>query len=331
MGLNVVYSADENYVRHAGASINSLLTNNKSFDEIQIYIIENEISTSSKEKLISLVNDFNRNITFLSMKQLCEKLKKKDDFPLSGYARLFLSQLNHIDKILYIDCDTIINQSLEELWSIDLSSYWVAGVQDNPAKYMVEIIGMGDRDRYLNSGVLLMNLKKWREIDIESKFLNFIDNYNGSVPHHDQGVINGVCKDNILVLEPRFNMMPQFLMHSSNQIKKLYDIKHFYTQEQLIKARKTPVIIHYISKFYNRPWFENCTHPYRGIYQNFVDKSPFEKVIYKSKTDIKLQARKAVYNHLPFICFYFLERFLDIKRKMNINKNFKNARNDSLG
>ena len=324
MHINILYSTDENYVYHAGVSLYSLLENNKEVDKITVYIVDNNISEKNKEKLKFIAKSFNREINFIPIQDLLQNFKKNDDFPISGYARLFITKAINVDKVLYIDCDTIINGSLEELWNINIDNYLVAGVQDNPAQFMVELVGMDKNDRYINSGVLLINLKKWREYNIEDKFLKFVEAYKGMVPHHDQGIINGVCRGKILVINPKFNMMPQFLMYSAHQIKKLYDIEHYYSQCELDSAVKSPIIIHYISKFYNRPWFEDCTHPLKNLYKEYFSKTGWQYEYKKSNLSYKVKLRKWVFDNMPFPVFYFLERLLDVKRKRTIKKLYSN-------
>jgi len=319
MKINVLYSSDENYAQHAGVSLFSLLDNNEDIDEITVYMIENNLSSDSKEKFNEIIKKYNRQIIYIPIDFLCEDINKRDNYFLSSYARLFISKIKEIDKILYLDCDTVITQSVKSLWNIEIYNYLVAGVQDNPAMYNAEVIGMTEYDRYINAGVLLMNLKKWRESGTDKKVIEFIDKYNGCVPHHDQGIINGICKDNILIIDPVYNAMSQFFMHSSKQIKSLYDMKNYYSQEQLDNAVKNPVIVHYINKFFNRPWFENCSHPMKNLYINYLKQSPWSNVqLNTSKNDPKIRIRKWIFDHLPFSVFAAAERVLDIKRKRHI-------------
>ncbi|WP_337133526.1 glycosyltransferase family 8 protein [Priestia megaterium] len=323
MHINILYSSNENYTRHAATSLYSLLENNTHINEISIYFIDDNITEESKKKLQSVVNSFKRQIYFIPIESLLVKFKKRDDFPLSGYARLFISnKFTNVDKILYLDCDTVVAGSLEELWNTDIEGYLVAGVQDNPAMYMSEIIGMNRKSRYINSGVMLMNLKYWREWDIENKIIDFVNKFRGEVPHHDQGLINGICKDKILILHPKYNMMPQFLLYNVMQIKSLYNIENYYTQQFLDEATKTPVIVHYISKFYDRPWFTGCTHPMKGLYTDYLSKTTFDNKIYPSNQSYKVKLRKWVYSNLPFLIFGGLEKFLDIKRRRYISEKY---------
>ena len=75
----------------------------------------------------------------------------------------------NLDKIIYLDCDSIIADSLEDLDNIDISDYYIAGVQDTVTNFFKTSIGLNKDDRYINAGMLVINLKKWREDKIEEK------------------------------------------------------------------------------------------------------------------------------------------------------------------
>lgn len=318
--INIIYSCDKNYLRHAAASITSLLENN-SKEQIKIYLISNKLDKNSKKRITNLVEKYNQQINILDIDRICSKLNKSDDFPISGYARLFLQSFIEADKALYLDCDTIVLDSISELYNTNIENYYVAGVQDNPAKYMVEIIGMDSNDRYINSGVLLLNLKAWRRDNLEQQFIEFIKKYHGKVPHHDQGIINGVCRGKILILSPKYNLMSQFYLHTEKQIKKLFNIKIYYTQSEINTSKENPVIIHYIAKFFGRPWETDCTHPYSQKYNYYLKKSGFYQETVTPKKDTGLMIRKAVYNNFPFSVYFMFEKILDIKRKHKIKNN----------
>lgn len=319
--LNVLYSTDNNYAAHVAASIYSLLDHNKTFDKIHLYVIDDHIAKESKEKLCTIISAFpNTALQFYPFEKLKPKLAIKETwFAMVGYARLMISEITDADKILYIDCDTIVNRSLEELWGTDMAGYCVAGVQDNPALYALEAIGMDENDRYINSGVLLINLKQWRAERIEEKIIKMIKAHNGFVLHHDQGIINGVCKGKIKILPPKFNTMSQFFLMNAKQIKSLYDMKHYYTQEELDEATGNPVIVHYINKFYNRPWFKNCSHPMKALYLEYLEKTPFEVSLKDGKQKATVHIRKFIFEHFPFCVYAFTERILNIRRKAKSN------------
>ena len=316
--MNVLYSTDENYSKICIASIHSLLESNKTNKEIKIYIIDNNIEKNTKKGFINLVEKYNRKIEFISCEDICKDLKKNNDFSVSSYARLFIQDSIKEDKVIYIDCDTVIRKDLSELWEKDLKENWISGVEDPLPSYLKEAIQMKRNDRYINAGVLIINLKKWREINFKEKVIKYIDNHKKNVVHHDQGIINGICKGKILYLEPKYNLMPEMIMMKESQLKKLYKLKNFYSESQLEEAKKDPYIVHYISKFYNRPWFKECTHPFKEDFRRY-----FEGELKSNPLSKKIKARKFVFDNLPFFIYLAMEDILDLKRKKTVKKIMK--------
>lgn len=315
MKLNVLYSTDENYSRHCGASLYSLLDNNKKISEINIYIVENNLSKETKEKFFRLSQKFNRNLKFIEIESLCGKFVKNNDFPQSAYCRLFAEKIDDsIGKILYLDCDTIINDSLEELWNTNIDDYYIAAVQDSIQSFNVKLIGLSKADRYINSGVLLINLKKWRDINITNMFIKCMEEYNGKVPHHDQGVLNIVCNRKILYLHPKYNYMPEMLCMTAKQLKKIYKMKNFYDEKELKEAKEKPCIIHFITKWYNRPWFKSCTHPLKEKYIQYLNKTEFDDNLLDGQLKKRILFQKKVFEKLPFLFFIIVQRFFDLRR-----------------
>ena len=312
--MNIVYASDNNYVRPLGISIMSLLENNKEQQEINIFVIDNNIAADSKTIIKNIVKQYKRNIEFIDFNFLCAELKVNVEFPKAAYARLFLYKLN-IDKALYLDSDTIINASLKELYEIDISNYEIAGVQDNAAYYLLKKIGMNKKNRYINSGVLLMNLDLWRKRNIGKRFTDFIELHKGKVNHHDQGTLNGVCKDSTLIIHPKYNMMPEMIHMSVKQSNFLYDVHNYYTQEEIDEAVKNPVVIHYIEKFYSRPWKKDCTHPLKGEFLKYLNKSEFDKELESNGLNKKILFRKKIYEKCPFIIYAIFEKILNFRRR----------------
>lgn len=324
MKLNILYSTDENYARHCGASIYSLFSNNLEIDEIQVFIVENQLSSNTKEILLNLAEKFNRQINFINIQKLCKGFKNNNDFPKSAFGRLFAEDIdNNIDKILYLDCDTIINNSLEELWSININDYYVAAIQDSIQSFNVELIDLPKDYRYVNSGVLLINLKKWREKGLKEKFISCMEKYKGKVPHHDQGVINIVCQENILYLSPKYNYMPEMINMTAKQLKRIYKMKQFYTESELDEARKNPYIIHYITKWYNRPWFKSCTHPLKDKYIENLNKTGFDTNLLEGKLKRRILFQKKFFEIMPFTLFIMLQRAFDIRRRIIVALNIE--------
>ena len=315
--MNIVYSTDNNYANICLCSIISLLEANKNVENIKIYIIDNKISVEQKQNIIRYIKQYNRDYCFIDCKEVTRRLKKNNNFPVSAYARLFIQGFIEDEKVIYLDCDTIVKDDLTYLWNIDMKENWIAGVQDPLPQYLKTVVDMDKDDRYINSGVLLINLKEWRKINFQDLIIEYMKKNNNNVIHHDQGIINGVCKGKILYLEPKFNLMPEMIMMSSKQLIRLYGMKCFYSQKELDEANERPSIIHYICKFYNRPWFKECTHPYKEYFQlYYVNELHME--LKEKKLGKKVRMRLFIFNHFPFEIYCINEKILNLKRIYNL-------------
>ena len=127
--MNVVYSSDDNYVQHAVTSIVSLAQNNKNFKTINIYLIENNISIEKRNQVENLIEKYEQlSLEWINFSKWLKRLKlnMQWDISISAYARLFISEMldKNIDKILYLDCDIIVNQSVYDLWNMDIKEYY---------------------------------------------------------------------------------------------------------------------------------------------------------------------------------------------------------------
>ncbi|KPB05740.1 glycosyltransferase family 8 protein [Bacillus sp. CHD6a] len=315
MRLNVAYSCDDNYSRHVGVSMLSLLQSNREFDEIFVYLIDNNISSGNKRKLKNIAKEYGGELIFISFEDLCFGLKTDNKYSLSSYARLFLSRIEDIEKIIYLDCDSIITESFVDLWKLNISEYLIAGVQDNVNEYYKTSIGLSNDFRYVNAGFLLINLEKWRADNIENKFLNFIDKYNGSVPHHDQGTLNAICKDSILLLHPKYNVMPPMLEFTSEQILRLEKTSEYYSQQEIDEAVKRPCFIHFTNGFFNRPWNKNSTHPMKSEYLRFLEQTPWKDDILDNKLCRNARIMKIFYKYFPFSIYWIINKIV-VKRKV---------------
>lgn len=311
--LNVVYSSDDGYVQHLAVSMISLLEHNKDIDEIHFFILDNNISKENKNELKNITDIYRRTIKFISIVQVICGINLNTDFSISAYARLFLSSIIKQDRVLYLDCDTIVVNSLKQLLEIDMKNYYVAGVQDSVSLELRSAVNFSDNQRYINSGVLYINLKKWREDNIEKLFKKCISHHNGNVPHHDQGIINSVCQNNIYILDLRYNLYDTALYYRANELKSLFDLPVYYTQEQIEKSRLNPIIIHYTPACYNRPWFYKCNHPYKEDYLYYLNMTKWKGHIIHEKNEVTRASRRTIkniiYNILPFNVYcYFLKK-----------------------
>ena len=278
--MNILYSCDNNYIEVMGVSLVSLFENNLSVPDITVYFIDGGIDDANKERLQRLCRQYNRDLRIIEMIDIQKFLNLNIDvkcWALAAYSRLFLSEMldDSVEKILYIDCDTIINESIEALWDLDLKDNLCAGVQDCISLFK-SAIGFASNEKYYNSGVLLINLKQWRIEGTEKKFANYIKERNGNIEFADQSVANAIMKDRYLEIAPEYNMMSPLFCYPYESMAAMNDYSQYYTKEQIETAVRHPVIVHFTNGIYvGRPWMEKCSHPFTKQYLHYKAISPW--------------------------------------------------------
>ena len=279
--LHVVLSSDDNYAPHLGAAIYSLIYCNLDFEHIKVFIIDNEIREENRRKLSDIVDKTpNAEIIWIPFEKYREKLKLNLmwNISISAYARLFIAEMvpESVKRIIYLDCDMIVCQSLKELWDTDLNGKIIGVVQDTVGSRAKEQLNLSSNERYFNSGMLLIDLDAWRKRNIGTKCLHFLERYNGQVHHHDQGVLNGVLCNEKYILPMRYNTITIHYFFNLRQIRKYYnETAKFYSLEEIENSKKEPVIIHFTPSFTSRPWIKGCRHPLRQRYWDVIDHTPW--------------------------------------------------------
>lgn len=320
MKMNIVYSSDDKFVRHIYISLMSLFETQPENGQINIYLVDNKISNVNREYLDKLAAKYGNKINYLPFEKIENDLQGVSLWggSLSSYARLFLARYVEADVVLYLDGDSVIQKDLSPLFNIDISDYYFAAVQDTAGVAYRTQVGIVGREKYINSGAMLINLKKWREDNIEDQFLKFIRKYNGNVPCCDQGTLNGVCKGKILILPPKYNVMTPMFTFKANEIETFFEIQEYYSEDELREAREYPVFIHYVGGFFVRPWFINADHPQKNIYRYYMDQSPWAGQYFpKENLGTRTKLMKVAYKLLPFSLFIALHRGIRcIKRKI---------------
>lgn len=283
--LHIVYASDNKFAEILGVSLTSLYENNKIMDEINVYILDSGISTENKNKLEFVSQSYQRSsIWWHEAKNISEELNidvAMDRGSLSQYARLFISSIlpDNVKQVLYLDCDIIVAQSLEELWNLDMHGKTIAALKDAFSKWYRMNIDLKPNDIMFNSGVMLIDLVKWKEQKVEERLMEFISKKNGKIQQGDQGALNHVLSNDTCCFEPKFNSVTIFYDFNYKEMMVYRKPPNgYYTEEQIETSRNTPVIIHYTTSFLSRrPWVEGCQHRYLGEWEKYKDISQWRE------------------------------------------------------
>ncbi len=301
--MNVMYLCDNNYVMIAGVSIYSLLENNLDADEINIFLIVENITENNRDKLRLIVDSFDRKIFFIpkpDMKELLVCNIEMHWWIENVFSRVFLGEVfkdyKDIHKLIYIDCDTLIVGSLKELWNMDLQGNIGAGVCEAMGNLHKKAIGLSKEDYYFNAGMFLIDLDKWRLEKKDNAAKEFIFRKKGRLEYADESVLNGILAKELIRLSPEFNLTSLSFYFTIKELV-LYRKSHInYTEAEREKALKDARIVHFTSTYLDvRPWVEGCRHPYAQRWLDCKQRTPWreEKLRKDNRSKVKKAARKA--------------------------------------
>lgn len=265
--IHICFTCDDNFAMPLAVTIASILLSGAYDDKFYFYVIDDGISQENKQKILHLKNQIrNFQIKFLKINQKIQdvifKLPIKNTcYTRTVYARYFLPELLFdLDKVLFLDCDIVVKKSLKTLWNFDVSDVFFSMSHDVFNLYAMPSKKSENGMNYIygNSGVLLINLKKWREESFTQKFLEnitILDKAHG-LGYPDQDVLNYTVNEKKLLLPARFNYL---IMHT--YIIFIYDLL------KNVEKKNLKAITKQIFPIKNQAIYEQMTS---GTIENYV-------------------------------------------------------------
>lgn len=207
--LNIVFSVTDSYVDYMGTTIYSIKKHHPN-TAINFYVLTTQLSKHSLCKLKLLGNDkVSIQIVYMNAERF-SGLPLKENITIETYFRLLLSQLlPNLDRVLYLDADTLVTGEMESFYYTDFEDNYVVGVNERDMLYRNssyrEQIGFSSDDVYVNAGVLLLNLKKIREDNIEQLFFDTGNRLKHEIQFQDQDILNISLKGKIKSVSSIYN------------------------------------------------------------------------------------------------------------------------------
>lgn len=272
--MNIVACASDNYTMQCGVLFYSVCKNNVD-DIIHFFVITDKLfSEKHKDEIRQTISQFaNKQISFIEVTD--EQVDHFLQFENSYYTRhvfyrLLMADLlpSDVNKALYLDCDIIVRHSLRDLWAIDIDDYAVGCVHDAQEGKMEQFNRLGytyDKG-YFNSGVLLANIRYWREKRLSTRFADYINTNYTRIVLPDQDVLNAVLKDEKTFLSFSYNLQSGFLW----QEKYMNQFEFVKYKDELSSSAINPIILHFSGA---RPWIVGCIHPYKSEFFKYRDQT----------------------------------------------------------
>ncbi|MBO4277949.1 MAG: 1-acyl-sn-glycerol-3-phosphate acyltransferase [Clostridia bacterium] len=263
--IPVFYACDDVFAKYAAVSIYSLKKNASRLHTYNIHILHTGMSDEARKTLLWLA-DANFNIIFDDVNEyistVSEKLPVRDYYSVTTYYRFFIAEMHpEYDKAIYIDCDTIVQGDISELYALELGNNLLAACADKIVadvdtfgEYTERVLGI-PRAEYFQAGMLLINCDKFRIGYVLDRFVQLLHTYDFIVAQ-DQDYLNVICRGRVLFIDQRWNT-------------------------ETVGTFPFPVseakIIHY--NMANKPWhYRDCL--YAGIFWRCAGETPvFEKLL----------------------------------------------------
>lgn len=258
--IAIVCVCDNHYSILLAALIKSIESNHHTAEKLDFFIVEDGITTKNKNRITNSLSSDKTVIHWLPMAQCLPDNAKlpidKSSLPLNVYVRLFIPFFipETTKRVIYLDVDMIMLEDVSKLWNADLSNHIVAAVQDQFIQIVsrwggitnYQQFGIPADNKYFNSGLMVIDIEKWKQADITDKVLKcIIDNKKDVLSFYDQYGLNAVLAFEWMPLDPLWNRFAYseekspFLIHFTGRkpIYKSYEFSEDYRK----------VFYHYLS------------------------------------------------------------------------------------
>lgn len=215
--IPLFFATDDNYLPFLAVTLESILENSSHEYAYEIYVLHSGVRKEYEEKIMRYCSA-NFRISFVDVTErlgeIQAHLHMRDYYTCTTYFRVFIaSMFPQYDKALYLDCDLVALGDLSALYAYDLGDNLIAGApcegvnSFNVYKDYVREVGGLNPDYFFNAGVLLMNLKGFREEGFYGQFADLLKKYKFEVIQ-DEDYLNVLCQDRVLRLPRAWNKFP---------------------------------------------------------------------------------------------------------------------------
>ena len=261
---HIAVACDNSFVNHTIVTLHSLkkFNSNRTFF---VHILDSGISGKFRLKFKLFLFRFGFKFQFYKIDySQIKNAPVSHHVNLASYNRLFLSNIlnEKIERVLYLDSDIIVLGQIDTLLDCDIKDFFVCAAAEIITNSDRNRLELNSFDQYFNAGVLVVNLKKWREENIFSKFVDFISKNSHKIKYWDQDVLNYCLKNKWLRLHQKYNLT-HFYFYPNDYTPSYFGLN----ETQYEETQKDPIIIHFTS--HQKPWIEGCKHPQKDLYYQY--------------------------------------------------------------
>lgn len=269
--VEIACAARRDYLPHAATMIASALAN--AGKPVRVHLLAgNDLQREDRRRLKEMVTRSGGELELLEVdRRELHGLKTTGVFPLSHWYRVLLPTLLPVPRVLYLDCDTLVLDSLTPLWRCQLGGAALGAVSNvfpDPAGETALLRALGvPPGQYFNSGVMLLDLDQLRADDVAAEVLAYARRSAEKLFLPEQDAMNAILWRRRLPLAPRWNAMIG--------LSRLPRAEQAFESKQLEDARSRPAIRHFEGSGKNKPWHPAAPAAARRLYLNYRERTPW--------------------------------------------------------
>jgi lipopolysaccharide biosynthesis glycosyltransferase len=271
--IEVVACCDDGYAQHSAVMLLSL------FDccrtrRVQVHLLVPRQFTQ-QGRLTQALGDNRSLVAFRTVpEEAVRGLKTWDAVTVASYYRLLMAQAlpPEVSRVIYLDCDTIVREDLAKLWDIPLRDHPLGAVSDKNFKHR-HVLGLAAAAAYFNSGVMLIDLDRWRKAEIGTRALEFAARHPERLTWGDQCALNWLLADQWLKLDDSWNVQ-------TVEFGRMVDGEFRFFRKPPKRAGAGR-ILHFTaapgspSAAVGKPWLYMCEHPLKAEYLSYLRRTPW--------------------------------------------------------
>lgn len=250
--MNIAICFDKNYQKWATVCLYSIWEQHKNDPKIRLVILSDITYDQSIWQLKKVLKHF--DFTFDNPGSDFDEMPTGYHFNVTTYWRLALPKvlaLYGIEKAIYLDTDTLVVDSLHDLYNINLNGKTCGGSLDIGSDKHTDRMGL-NQGFAINGGVLLMDVTKMNQFNWAEEANRL--NQEGRIKWVDQDVINIVLDGEVEMIDLKWNVQSG---NFQNGYKGDVNIVHFTESNN------------------TKPWNIKSKHLYMGVYNTYMRKSGF--------------------------------------------------------
>lgn len=269
----VVIYLDRGYAIPATVMVRSLLEHSRTA-KIKLFVLGIELDSDTKQTMLASWPSERVQARFVDVDWRRYRHIFTPVTYVSGaaYLRLLIDRLlpPDIEKVITLDCDGVMLADVAELWQLEPADCVVRAVKDpcvprlrdDHSPFVVDDSEAGIP--YFNSGVMLIDLKRWRAQEISRRCIELAERYVGQALFPDQTLLNTVLRGRWEALPLRWNCNATHLaMHAYPSLR-----NRVYSYAEIVAAIRAPAFVHFISA--RKPWQRTPYHPHRDLYEDVL-------------------------------------------------------------